>query len=44
MSAADFARMIDSHGLTLVEQFDAWGPGGRHKVTTKWDTVSVIEK
>jgi SAM-dependent methyltransferase len=44
MTAADFSRMIGEHGLTLIEQFDAWGPGKRHRVTTQWDTVSVIEK
>jgi len=44
MTVADFARMIGAHGLTLVEQFDSWGADDRHRVTTKWDTVSVIEK
>ena len=31
-------------GASLVEQFDSWGPGGRHQVPWKWDVVSVFDR
>ena len=44
MTAAQFAALVRRHGLTLVEQFDSWGPGGRHQVPWKWDVVSVFDR
>jgi cyclopropane fatty-acyl-phospholipid synthase-like methyltransferase len=44
MTSAQFAAMVDKHGLSIVEQFGSWGPDGQFKLTKKWDTVSVLEK
>lgn len=44
MTAADFAAMLRAHGLRLVQQFDSWGDEGQFTVTTRWDTVSIIER
>ena len=44
MTAAQFAEMVAKRGLTLIDQFDSWGPEGRFKVTTRWDVISVLDK
>jgi SAM-dependent methyltransferase len=42
MTARLFAEMASASGLALLEQFDSWGDGGRFKVTTAWDVISVV--
>lgn len=44
MTAELFATMLRQHGLTLVTQFDSWGPDGRFDVKTFGDTISVFKK
>jgi SAM-dependent methyltransferase len=44
MTAERFAEMVRHVGLTLLQQFDSWGPDGRFKVPEPWDVISVVEK
>jgi hypothetical protein len=44
MTAEQFAAMVAKYGLTLVDQFGSWGPGGEFKLTKKWDLISVLGK
>jgi ubiquinone/menaquinone biosynthesis C-methylase UbiE len=44
MTAAMFADLVSSNGMTLLDQFDSWGPGGIHKTPTQWDVISVFQK
>jgi SAM-dependent methyltransferase len=44
MTAERFAEMARRQGLTVIEQFDSWGPDGRFKPSTGWDIISVVEK
>lgn len=44
ITAERFAEMARQQGLTVLEQFDSWGPDGRFKLSTSWDVISIVEK
>jgi SAM-dependent methyltransferase len=44
MTVELFASMLRKHGLKLVTQLDAWGPGNQFNVHTNGDFISVFEK
>jgi SAM-dependent methyltransferase len=44
MTGQRFAEIVRQEGLSLLEQFDSWGPGGRFKLTEPWDVISVVQK
>jgi len=44
MTGEQFADMVAKHDLKLIAQLGSWGPGGKFRLTTKWDIVSILEK
>jgi SAM-dependent methyltransferase len=44
MTASLFAELVSAQGLSLVSQFDSWGPDGRFDVRRHRDAVTVFSK
>jgi cyclopropane fatty-acyl-phospholipid synthase-like methyltransferase len=44
MTASLFAELVSAQGLSLISQFDSWGPDGRFDVRRHRDAVTVFSK
>lgn len=44
MTAKLFIQLLRKHQLTLVSQFDSWGPQQEHDVKLRNDVITVFEK
>ena len=44
MTSEMFADLVKANGLTLVDQFERWGPDGCYELPVTGDVVSVFER